>query len=226
MDRLTARDGVSSLAPSDADYASYTESDLVAALRSAGIESGDCVFVHASLDALGVARGCATAHDRCDMVLRALRHAVGDAGTLIVPTYTFSFCRRQRFDVAKSVTDGGPWSESADFLEHVRHQPDAVRSYRSDSLGRGDWPHGPTGRRGPASTCFGVDSLQHRLRREGGKICMIGLDLHEATIVHHAEVMSAVPFRYRKLRGRSLSRASSAGRAGFTTSGLQRPTPS
>ena len=49
------------------------------------------------------------------------------------------------------------------------------------------------------STCFGVDSLQHRLRREGGKICMIGLDLHEATMVHHAEVMSAVPFRYRKL---------------------------
>ena len=199
MDRRTARDGVSSLAPYDADCASYTESDLVAALRSAGIESGDCVFVHASLDALGVARGCATAHDRCDMVLRALRHAVGDAGTLIVPTYTFSFCRRQRFDVAESVTDGGPWSESADFLEHVRHQPDAVRSY--------DPIHsvvaiGPTAQqvvKDLPSTCFGVDSLQHRLRREGGKICMIGLDLHEATMVHHAEVMSAVPFRYRKL---------------------------
>ena len=199
MDRRTASDAAFSLAPDAADRASYTESDLLAALKSAGIKRGDLLFVHASLDVLGVVRDCATAHDRCGMVLRSVRNAIGETGTLIIPTYTFSFCRRQRFDVAESVTEGGPWSASADFLEYVRLQPDAMRS--SDPI-HSVAAIGPTARQlvqDLPSTCFGPGSLQHRLRRAGGKICMIGLDLHESTMVHHAEVMSAVPFRYKKL---------------------------
>lgn len=176
--------------------AAYSEADLLAALWAAGVESGDLLFVHVDLDALGPA---AAADERKAMVLRALRHAVSEAGTVIVPTYTFSFCRQEPFDTVHSATAGGPWSPSADFLGYVLRQPGVVRSRD---------PIHSVAALGPAAarllqdlppTCFGQDSVAHRLRRAGAKIVCIGLGPHEATLVHHAEVMMRVPFRFKKL---------------------------
>ena len=38
-----------------------------------------------------------------------------------------------------------------------------------------------------------------RLVQSGGKVCMLGLGLDEATVRHHAEELAQVPFRYKKL---------------------------
>ncbi|HXY29779.1 MAG TPA: DUF4910 domain-containing protein, partial [Gemmatimonadaceae bacterium] len=48
-------------------------------------------------------------------------------------------------------------------------------------------------------TCFGRGSVFDRLRRAGGKICMLGIGLYEASFQHHVEEMVGVPFRFRKL---------------------------
>jgi aminopeptidase-like protein/aminoglycoside N3'-acetyltransferase len=193
----------------------YSEADVVAALRSAGVARGDLLFVHADLEALGDARACDSAEQRAALALRALRLALGDTGTLVVPVYTFSFCRQERFDEEGSATAGGPWSPSVEFLEGARHLPGALRS--------GDPIHsvvalGPAAHAlldGLPSTCFGPDSLQHRLRLAGGKICAIGLGLHELTMVHHAEVMMSAPFRYKKLFTGEITRNGETRRAGW-----------
>lgn len=193
----------------------YSETDAVAALRAAGVSDGDLLFVHANLEALGEARECGSDPQRAAMMLRALRLVLGDTGTLVIPAYTFSFCRQLPFDRERSATEGGPWSPSAAFLEEVRHQPDAVRScdpiHSVVALG----PAAHALLDGLPSTCFGPDSLQHRLRIAGGKICAIGLGLHELTMVHHAEVMMAVPFRYRKLFTGAITRGGETRRAGW-----------
>jgi aminopeptidase-like protein/aminoglycoside N3'-acetyltransferase len=178
---------------------SYSEADLLAALWAAGVESGDLLFVHLDLNALGQARDCVPGDTRCAMVLHALRRAIGETGTLVVPTYTFSFGRQEPYDTARTATAGGPWSPSADFLNFVRRQPGAVRSrdplHSVAALG----PGAARLLRDLPATCFGADSVQHRLRRAGGKICLIGVGPHESTMVHHAEVMMRVPYRYKKL---------------------------
>lgn len=179
--------------------ADYSEAQLVMALREAGICSGDVVFVQAALDALGKGRGIVSADLRSTVVLRALRRAVGSAGTVVVPTYTFSFCRHEPFDTELTPTEGGPWNPSADFLEYVRQSPQAVRS--CDPI-HSVVAIGPMAARLLADlprTCFGPDSVQHRLRREGAKLCALGLGLHESTMIHHAEAMMGVPFRFKKL---------------------------
>jgi aminopeptidase-like protein/aminoglycoside N3'-acetyltransferase len=178
---------------------SYSEADLLAALWAAGVESGDLLFVHIDLDALGEALDGATAADRHAMVLRALRRAIGENGTLVVPTYTFSFCRQQDFDTARTPAVSGPWSPSSDFLNYVLQQPGAVRS--RDPI-HSVAALGPAAQRllhALPNTCFGPDSVPHRLRRAGGKICLIGVAPHESAMVHHAEVMMRVPYRYKKL---------------------------
>ena len=179
--------------------ADFSEAQLLLALQEVGVRTGDILFVQADLDALGAECRSQTRELRCAAVLRALRDAIGEAGTLVVPTYTFSFCRLERFDPAATPTAGGPWSPAADLLEAVRALPGAIRSLDPIHSAAAVGPAAARLLHDLPPTCFGPGSLQHRLRREGARLCALGLDLGEATMVHHAEAMAEVPFRYRKL---------------------------
>lgn len=177
----------------------YTIDDMVSALRRLGLRSGDIVFVHASLGNLGNMSGSQDPINRARILYTSLREIVGLEGTILVPTYTFSFCNGEDFDIELTPTLGGPWSESTEFLEYVRHLPDAVRS--EDPI------HSVAGVGLAArelltdlpATCFGPGCLHERLRRAGGKICMLGLGLDEASFRHYVEEEVGVPFRFKKL---------------------------
>jgi len=179
--------------------ATFDRAQLVDALRKVGLVAGDSAFVHLDLAALGASEGCASADESYALVLGALREVVGEAGTLIVPTYTFSFCRREEFDVERTPTAGGPWSPTAGFLEYVRALPGALRSrdpiHSVVALG----PRAAELVSDVPPTCFGAGSVFERLVDAGAKVCVLGLPLEEATIRHHFEELAEVPFRYRKL---------------------------
>jgi aminopeptidase-like protein/aminoglycoside N3'-acetyltransferase len=169
---------------------------LTEALREIGARAGDVVMLHVNAAAIGLDTSGDAAHAT---LLDAVRAAIGPDGTILVPTYTFSFCRQEDFDPATTPTAGGPWSPSADFLEYFRRLPDVVRS---------DDPIHSIAGQGPGAaellgdippTCFGEGSVFQRLVEADALICMVGLGLEEATLRHHTEEAVGVPFRYRKL---------------------------
>jgi aminopeptidase-like protein/aminoglycoside N3'-acetyltransferase len=186
-------------ARTSASSARYTAEQLQNALAQIGVSQGDTLFVHANLDALGALDGAATPEDTYARVLQAIRAAVGAGGTIVVPTYTFSFCRQEDFDPARTPTRGGPWSPSAGFLEYFRAQPDAVRSRDPIHSVAAAGPRAQELVADIPPTCFGADSVFARLEALGAKVCLLGLPLEEATIRHHTEEMVGVPFRFRKL---------------------------
>jgi aminopeptidase-like protein/aminoglycoside N3'-acetyltransferase len=171
---------------------------LIQSLRSVGVRLGDTVFVQVSLDQLGLARDLAP-DERGRIVVDALRQAVGPDGTVLMPTYTFSFCRQELYDVQATVTRGGPWSRSPEVLEYLRRVPDAHRSRDPIHSVTGLGPEAQALVSGLAPTCFGPGSIFDRLRAAGARICLLGLPLEEATFRHHVEEMVGVPYRFRKL---------------------------
>ena len=171
-------------------------SRLTAAVRELGARDGDVVMLHVNAAALGLDDAGDAAHAS---LLSAVRAAIGSEGTILVPTYTFSFCRQEDFDPATTPTQGGPWSPSADFLEYFRRLPDVVRSADPIHSIAGQGPRAAGLLEGVAPTCFGEGSVFQRLVAADALICMIGLGLEEATLRHHTEEMVGVPFRYRKL---------------------------
>ena len=183
----------------DAVEEMFEESQLLEALRNVGIAPGDILFVQVSLDALGRPREYESDEETWAMLLRTLRESVGASGTILVPTYTFSFCRQEDFDVSATPTAGGPWSTSAGFLELVRRTPGAVRSRDPIHSVAGLGPRADELLRDVPNTCFGPGSVHERLLRAGAKICTIGVGLDEATFRHHVEEMVGVPFRFKKL---------------------------
>ena len=111
---------------------------------------------------------------------------------MLVPTYTYSFCENQEYDINSSPSTIGP------FTEFFRKQKEVVRSndpmFSVAGIGSKTnelfekLPH----------TSFGKNSIYERLRKNNGKICMVGLQLQWATFRHHIEEMVGIPSRFIK----------------------------
>jgi aminopeptidase-like protein/aminoglycoside N3'-acetyltransferase len=177
----------------------YSQSEFTGSLQSVGIGTGDVVYAVVNLDALGKMKGCSTAEERSQRLLEALQNTVGPSGTILVPTYTLSFCRGEVFDVQSTPSIKGPWSPSNEFLEYFRLLPGAIRSADPIHSVAGIGPRAAEILSNVPPTCFGEDSVPHRLRRMGAKICAIGVGLQEANFQHHVEEILGVPFRFKKL---------------------------
>jgi aminopeptidase-like protein/aminoglycoside N3'-acetyltransferase len=175
----------------------FTREDLDRALRQVGIAPGDTLFVHASAEGLGTLAGPAGDGDAA--LIAALRDAVGPGGTLLVPAYTFSFCRGEVFDVEQTPSCAGPWSTSAGFLERFRTQPGAVRSRDPIHSVAGIGPRAAELLRDVPPTCFGAGSVHERLLSADGKILLVGAPLEEASFSHHVEEIVGIPGRFKKL---------------------------
>ncbi|HET7602044.1 MAG TPA: DUF4910 domain-containing protein [Gemmatimonadales bacterium] len=180
-------------------------------LRDAGLRTRDVLFLHVNLAALGLDDDAPTAA----AVLAGVQNVLGPDGTILVPTYTFSFCRQEAFDPATTPTAGGPWSPSAGFLEYFRALPGAVRSADPIHSVAGLGPAARPLLSNIAPTCFGAGSVFARLVEQDALICMLGLDLDEATVRHHTEEVVGVPFRYRKLFTGAIGPECGATRAGW-----------
>lgn len=158
--------------------------DLVAILRDLGVAPGDRLMVHSFLPAVGLVDGGLTGFEL------ALREAVGSEGTLIVPTFTYSFRRGEVFDPANSPSTVGV------LTEHLRKQVDAVRSpcplFSMAAIGADS--RYLMERRSPR--CFGKDSVFKSLFSAGVKIAGLGVDWdHGYTFFMHLERLAQVPFR-------------------------------
>ena len=176
----------------------YSAGDLTSALQRAGVMHGDIVMFHVAMDHLGHFDPMPDGNPYAS-ILAELRAAVGPDGTIVIPTYTFSFCRQEEFDAAQTPTAGGPWSPTAGFLEYFRRQPGVIRSADPIHSVAAQGPRADALLRGIPPTCFGADSTFHRLVEANALIVMIGLGLDEATIRHHSEEVAGVPFRFPKL---------------------------
>lgn len=177
----------------------YSASDLVDAMKRVGIASGDTVFFQTCVDTLGQPVGCADSRGICEMLWNSLREVVGPNGTVLVPTYTFSFCRQEIFDIEKSPTIWGEWNTYFEFSEYFRRLPGAIRSADPIFSTAGIGPRAAEILLNLPKVCLGEDCVHDRLWRVGGKICILGVGLYESIFRHHMEAMTRVPWRYDKL---------------------------
>ena len=94
----------------------FSKQQLIEHLRDLGIEPGCVLMPHTSMKAIGPVEGGP------DTVVQALLEAVGPKGTLVMPSFTFSFCLTGMWD-----RDATP-SEMGILSEIVRCLPEAQRS--------------------------------------------------------------------------------------------------
>ncbi len=154
--------------------------ELVSHLRALGVREGDRLAVHSSMKALGWVQGGAPA------VLDTLKSAVGDQGTLLMPTMTPPL---DRFIVAETPSYTGLLTET------LRRDPGAVRSWHpthSAAVWGRDAAEIASGH--PEATALGVGSPFHRLAERGGKVLLLGVDCCRNSLIHVGEALSHPPY--------------------------------
>ena len=165
-----------------------TRNHIQTGLRTLGLRQGDAVVVHSSLSSFGRVEGGAKT------VVEAVLTVIGEAGTLVVPTFTVQV---DCFDPAESPSLVGAISET------VRLRPGAVRSSHpthsvtaigplADALTDNTEDYPP----------FGRGSAFFRLLQVNGRILLLGTDHTTNSMIHVAEELASVAYldRQRQVR--------------------------
>ncbi len=157
-----------------------TKRQIKSGLSELGVNAGDVVIVHSSLSSFGEVEGGA------DTVIDALLEAIGDKGTLIVPTFNYE---PGIFDIKETPSVVGKITET------LRLRKGAVRSAHPT--------HSVTaiGRLAELITedhdkvdAFAKDSALHKAARVDAKILQLGVDQTSNSSIHVAEELAGVPY--------------------------------
>lgn len=158
--------------------------DISTFLSVLGLKKGDIVLMHSNVATLGkVEKGL-------EGIFLAVRDIIGHEGTLVVPTFTFSFCRGKVFDVQKSKSENGV------FTEYVRKLPGSVRSLHGITSFSAIGKEATTMISMRDKTSYGPGSVPCNLREAGGKVLQIGVPVISHT--HYVERLVGVEYRYDK----------------------------
>ena len=105
----------------------YTKEDVFKALSTLGIKKGDSVLIHSSLFDLGL--------PDCNIVnldefyLECIKEYLGADGTIILPAFTYSFCKGKVFDLKKDLSSVSSLSNYC-IQNHIGYRTqDAIFSY-------------------------------------------------------------------------------------------------
>ena len=71
----------------------YSFEDFIESLRKSGIQKGDTIFCHSNIAFFGKPLFENPNHrNAADLILSAIFEIIGKSGTLVLPSYTYSFC--------------------------------------------------------------------------------------------------------------------------------------
>lgn len=187
------------------DY-QYTRKELLRAIEAIGIRPGDIVSLQVSLGRLGLPQAVERNYlALSNFVIDGFLEVLGANGTLLVPTYTFSFAYGQVYEVESTPSWIG------EFPEVLRSRPNAVRSRDPEMSWAAIGPSAQVILRNISNQCYGAGSVFDNLVKANGLICTLGLGMWWASFCHYIEKMANVPFRFDK-RFRGVVREHGRGR--------------
>ena len=160
--------------------------ELLSGLHQLGIGRGDDLLVHSGLTTLGeIAGGPET-------FLKTLREAIGDEGTLIMPTFNFDILKDDPivFDVRNTPSKMGVLSEL------FRTLPGTVRGHHLFHPWAYNGPLASFFLDCPNVTDWGEDSPLRLFYRKNVKVLLQGVDFNTCTLLHYCEYKCRVPYRY------------------------------
>ena len=159
-----------------------------AILKSLGIKDDDVLFVHSDVSVFGKL----TTFDR-SFILGSFVEVLQDTvpnGTLILPTFTYSFCNGEKFHIKNSKSTVGA------LTEHFRRREDVSRT-RHPIFSVAIW-----GNKNDfldiGKDSFDEKSIFGKLHKKNAKLLFLGAPFQSCTYMHYIEQMHGIPYRYMK----------------------------
>jgi aminoglycoside 3-N-acetyltransferase len=124
-------------------------------------------------------------------LVEALKEGVGQTGTLVFPSFSYSFCKGKIFDVQKTKSTVGVLSE------FFRKLPETSRTkhpiFSCSVTGKNSESYLNVGK-----DSFDEESIFGRLHKNKGKLLFLGAPFQSCTYIHYVEQMHGIPYRFLK----------------------------
>ncbi len=172
----------------DADNTIYSIEDVKRALIETGAADCETLFIHSD-----VMFGRPAPGFKRKEYLSTLYEIVADLGVnnLIIPTFTYSFCNNEDYDIAKSKTSMGAFNEYARKLDGRYRTDDPLLSVSVPLDLKNKFDHVSEHSLGNGSAL----DIIHQM--DGVKFLFFGAEMADCfTYVHYVEKMMDVPYRF------------------------------
>jgi len=169
----------------------YNQKNIVQALKKIGIKKNDVIFCHSDISLLGIPDCNISDKKFFNFFLKSFFKVLGKGGTVIIPTFTYSFTNKKIYDPLFSKTICGFLSASAQkhILGKLYLDPNLscvifgkMKNFFSQN---------------PSKNSYDEKSLFARFFETNGKICNINLDAG-STFLHYLERKLNVIYRFDK----------------------------
>jgi len=165
--------------------------DVLNALKASGIQTGDILFIHSDIASFGKLASFDT-KVFLGSLISIFQKAVGKNGTVIMPTFSYSFCKNELFDLEQTKSTVGT------LTDFFRNQKDVVRTAHP-IFSVAIWGNKKETFIDVSTDSFGVQSIFDKLYQENTKIVVLGSPFYSScTFIHYIEQMYGVPYRYLK----------------------------
>ena len=165
--------------------------DIKQSFKNVGISPNDTIMIHGDAGVAAQITNVAINH-RLNFLIDEIINFIGNQGTLIVPTFSYSFTKNQDFDVHNTPSDLGAFSEA------FRTHPDSLRSknpnFSVSSIGKDSGKYINS----RIDDCFGSETAFDLLFKDNAKIVCLGCNFSRITFVHYVEQNIGVKYRYFK----------------------------
>ncbi|EKD8594469.1 aminoglycoside N(3)-acetyltransferase [Campylobacter lari] len=166
----------------------YSNVDLLKTFEKLDIKKGDILCVHTELFNFG--RPLLPRNEFLQTILDCFFEVIGKEGTLIMPTFTYSFCKNEVYDKLNSPTKMGALNEYFRRWGGVKRTNDPIFSFAIKGAKEELFLKDTT-------SCFGENCVYDVLTKEGGKYMLFGSTTGH-TLTHYIEEEYQVDYRYFK----------------------------
>ncbi|WP_223810432.1 MULTISPECIES: AAC(3) family N-acetyltransferase [unclassified Campylobacter] len=163
--------------------------DLLLSLEEIGLSKGDMLCVHTEIFSFGMP--LLKKEDFLNKIIEIFKDILGKNGTLIMPTFTYSFCKNLDFDKLNSRSTMGILTEHYRKQNGVYRTNDPIFSFaisgaKAELLKK------------DCKSCFEKGSVYDVLKDEKGKLLIFGNQKLGYTFTHFIEEEALVSYRYFK----------------------------
>jgi aminoglycoside 3-N-acetyltransferase len=167
------------------------QAGVTAFFQRAGVVKGDTVFLHS--DALVTAELEGNdINEKAETLFAGILDAIGDEGTLVVPTFTYSATKGEVYNVQETKSDVGL------LTEYFRNRPGVIRSLNPAFSVAVSGANAGAFAETSIDDCFGENTCFDLLYKLNGWIFTLGCSFDRVTFIHYVDQAAKVDYRYFK----------------------------
>ncbi len=171
--------------------ANYCKKDIIKALINLGITKGNNLFSHSNIGFFGKLDEAKSSTDYYKIFKEVIFEVIGKEGTLVCPTFSYTFCKKQNFDVKNTPGVCGLFSEL------MKNDEESIRSEDANFSVVAIGKNARYFTEKVPDYSFGKDSFFDKFLKKDGIFFNFNFD-SASTFVHYVERELKVPYRWDK----------------------------